>query len=73
MATRIYRCNPQDNDHTVTAAVGSATTARIELTIDWDSFAGDNISAQQARMQALLALEKIAAFIETTDKFAVRA
>jgi len=73
MATRLYRCNPQDNDHTVTETGGSATTARIELTIDWDTMISDGLSGQQARMQALLALEKIAAYIETLGKYNVNA
>jgi hypothetical protein len=73
MATRLYRCNPQDNDHTVTETAGSATTARIELTIDWDTMISDGLSGQQARMQAMLALEKIAAYIETLGKYSVNA
>jgi hypothetical protein len=73
MATRLYRCNPQDNDHTVTALAGSATTARIELTVDWDTMATDGLSGQQARLQTTLALEKIIAFIETLDKYQVKA
>ena len=54
MATRLYRCNPQDNDHTVTELAGSATTARIELTIDWDTLASDGLSGQQARLHGTL-------------------
>lgn len=73
MATRLYRCNPQDNDHTVTELAGAATTARIELTVDWDSLATDLLSGQQARMQVMMALEKIAAYIETLGKYNVKA
>lgn len=73
MSTRLYRCNPQDNDHTVTELAGSATTARIEVTVDWDTLATDGLSGQQARMQALQALEKISAYIETLGKYNVKA
>lgn len=73
MATRLYRSNPQDNDHTVTALAGAATTARIEVTIDWDTLATDGLSGQQARLQATMALEKIICFIETLDKYQVKA
>ena len=73
MATRLYRCNPQDNDHTVAELAGAATTARVEVTIDWDTLATDGLSGQQARLQALMALEKIAAYIETLGKYAVKA
>ena len=73
MATRLYRCNPQDNDHAVTELAGAATTARIELTVDWDSLATDLLSGQQARMQVMMALEKIAAYIETLGKYNVKA
>lgn len=73
MATRLYRCNPQDNDHTVTALAGAATTSRVELTVDWDTLATDGLSGQQARLQVMMALEKIYAFIETLDKYQVKA
>jgi hypothetical protein len=73
MATRLYRCNPQDNDHTVTATTGSATTARVEITIDWDSLATDGLSGQQARLQAKMAMDKVYAYIETLDKYQVKA
>lgn len=69
MATRLYRCNPQSGDHDVTALAGSATTARIELTVDWDSLATDLLSGQQARLQVKMALDKIYNFIETLDKY----
>ena len=52
---------------------GAATTARVEITIDWDTLATDGLSGQQARMQAMLALEKIAAYIETLGKYNVKA
>lgn len=73
MATRLYRCNPQDTEHTVTETAGSATTARIEITVDWDTMTSDGLSGQQARMQALLALEKVANYIERVGKFNVAA
>ena len=72
MATRRYMANPQDNMHTITEAVGSATVSkRIELTVDWDAFANDGLSSQQARLQVLLALEEFHAYIETSGKFNV--
>lgn len=71
MATRVYRCNPQDSDHDVTEAAGAGTTKRIEVTVDWDSLASDGLSGQQARLQALAALEKIHAYIETLGKYNV--
>lgn len=73
MATRLYRCNPQDNDHTVTELAGAATTSRIELTVDWDTLASDGLSGQQARMQVQMALDKIYAYIETLGKYNVKA
>ena len=73
MATRLYSANPQDMDHAVTAAAGLATTKRVELTIDWDSMASDGLSGQQARLQVMMTLEKMMSFIETTDKFNVKA
>lgn len=73
MATRLYRCNPQNNDHTVTELAGPAATARVELTIDWDTLASDGLSGQQARLQALMALEKLYAYIETLGKYNVKA
>lgn len=73
MATRIYRANPEDNDHTVTEAAGSATTKRIEVTIDWDSLASDGLSGQQARRAAIDALTNICNYIETSGKYNVAA
>lgn len=73
MATRLYRCNPQSGDHDVTELAGAATTARIEVTIDWDTLTTDGLSGQQARMQALMALEKIGNYIETLGKYNVAA
>lgn len=73
MATRLYRMNPQDNDHTITELAGAATTARIELTVDWDTMATDGLSGQQARLQVMLALEEFAAYLETTGKYNVKA
>lgn len=72
MATRRYMVNPQDNDHTLTEAVGAATVSKlIELTVDWDGLASAGISGQQARMQVSQALQKLDAYIETTGKFNV--
>lgn len=73
MATRLYRCNPQDNEHTITETAGSATTARVEVTIDWDTLTSDGLSGQQARLQALMTLEKIASYIERVGKYNVAA
>lgn len=73
MATRKYSTNPQDKLQDVTAAAGSATTARVELTVDWDSLASDGLSNQQARMQVINALSRFQEYIEQTDKFNVKA
>ena len=76
MATRRYSINPEDNDHAVTEAAGLAiVTKLIELTVDWDGLAAltPAMSGQQARMQVLLALEKLHAYVETTGKFNVAA
>lgn len=73
MATRKYRCNPQDNHHTVTELAGSATVARIEVTIDWDTMATDGLSGQQARLQTVMALQKIIDYIEARGKYVVKA
>lgn len=73
MATRKYSCNPQDMDHAVVGAAGAATTARIEMTVDWDTMATDGLSGQQARLQVKMAMDKIYNFIETLDKFNVKA
>jgi len=73
MATRKYGCNPEDNDHTVTESAGSATTKRIEVTIDWDSLATDGLSGQQARRAAIDQLTNIVNYIETSGKYNVNA
>ena len=74
MATRLYSLNPQDNDHQITEAVGSATvTKRIELTVDWDSLATDGLSGQLARRSVLDALVNFANYIETSGKYNVKA
>lgn len=73
MATRLYRCNPQDMDHAVTELAGSATTARFEFTADWDTLNTDGLSGQQARLQCKMALDKIYNYIETAGKFNVKA
>ena len=72
MATRRYMVNPQDSPHGVTEAVGAATvTKRIELTVDWDTLASDGLSGQQARLQVMAALQKMADYIETLGKYNV--
>lgn len=74
MATRRYMVNPQDGTHDVTEAAGSATASkRIELTVDWDTLASDGLSGQQARLQVMLALDKLHAYIETLGKTNVAA
>lgn len=66
--------NPEDQDHAVTEAAGLAVVSKnVELTVDWDGLIAAGLSGQQARMQVLLALEKIASYIETTGKFNVNA
>lgn len=72
MATRRYSINPQDNDHSVTEAVGAAVvTKNIELTVDFDGMVAftPTMTGPQAKMQVLLALEKLHAYIETTAKW----
>lgn len=73
MATRLYRCNPEDIPQTVTETAGSATTKYVEVTVDWDSMISAGLSGQQARLQVQLALEKIVSYIEQTGKFNVNA
>lgn len=74
MATRKYSTNPQDKLQDVTAAAGSATTARVEVTVDWDTMAAtDTLSGQQARLHVVNSLYRIAEYIEQTDKFNVKA
>ena len=73
MATRLYQTNPQDKMQDIVAGAGSATTKRIELTVDWDSMASDGLSGQQARMQTINALYRMIEYIEQTDKFNVKA
>lgn len=68
MATRRYSINPQDNDHQVTEAVGAAVvTKNIELTVDFDTLVAltPSMTGTQAKMQVLLALERLHAYIET--------
>lgn len=68
MATRRYSINPQDNDHQVTEAAGAAVvTKNIELTVDFDSLiaVSPSMTGAQAKMQVLLALERLHAHIET--------
>ena len=70
MATRRYSLNPGDNDHQVTEAAGAAVATKfIELTVDYDGMIAAGLSAAQARLQALSALEKFHAHIETAGKF----
>ena len=74
MATRLYSLNPQDNDHQVTEAAGSATVSkRIELTVDWDSMASDGLSGQAARRSVIDALTNFCNYLETTGKYNVKA
>lgn len=66
--------NPEDNDHQITEAVGSATASKnIEVTIDWDTMISEGLSGQLARNRALDALRKIEAYIEGAGKFNVNA
>lgn len=73
MATRLYRCNPQDKPQDVTELAGSATTKLVEVTIDWDGLISAGLTGQQARLQAWLAFEKIISYVEQTGKFNVNA
>jgi hypothetical protein len=73
MATRLYQTNPQDAMFQITASTGSATTKRVELTVDWDTLATDGLSGQQARMQVVNALYRLIEYIEQADKFNVKA
>ena len=74
MATRLYQTNPQDAMFQITEAAGSATTKRVELTVDWDTMAAtDLLSGQQARMQVINALYRMIEYIEQTGKFNVKA
>lgn len=73
MATRIYRCNPQDKPQDVTEAAGAATTKLVEVTVDWDTMIANGLSGQQARLQVGLAFEKVMSYIEQTGKFNVNA
>lgn len=70
MATRRLSIAVEGNDHQVTDAVGAAVvTAPVELTIDTDGLIALGLSSTQLRMQVLLALEKLHAYIETSGKF----
>lgn len=70
MATRRYSVAVEGNDHQVTDAVGAAVvTAPVELTVDTDALIASGLSATQVRMQVLLAIEKLHAYIETSGKF----
>ncbi|QDX22130.1 hypothetical protein FP568_13265 [Pandoraea pnomenusa] len=70
MATRRLSIAVEGNDHQVTDAVGAAVvTAPVELTIDTDGLIASGLSSTQIRMQVLLALEKLHAYIETSGKF----
>lgn len=74
MATRLYSLNPQDNDHQVTEATGSAVvTKNIELTVDWDGLATAGLSGQLARRSVIDALTNFANYIETSGKYNVKA
>jgi hypothetical protein len=68
MATRRYSINPEDKMQDVTEAAGAAVvTKNIELTVDFGTLAGltPTMTGTQAKMQVLLALEKLHAYIET--------
>ncbi len=70
MATRRLSIAVEGNDHQVTDAVGAAVvTAPVELTIDTDALIASGLSSTQVRMQVLLALEKLGAYIESSGKF----
>ncbi|MDE4918349.1 hypothetical protein ACUXAV_000389 [Cupriavidus metallidurans] len=70
MATRRLSIAVEGNDHQVTDAVGAAVvTAPVELTIDTDALIASGLSSTQVRMQVLLALDKLHAYIETSGKF----
>lgn len=73
MATRLYQANPQDAAFQVAEGAGSATTKRVELTVDWDTMASDGLSGQQARLQVINALYKFIEYIEQSGKFNVKA
>lgn len=70
MATRRLSVAVEGNDHQITDAVGAAVvTSPVELTVDTDALIASGLSSAQVRMQVLLALEKFAAYIETSGKF----
>jgi hypothetical protein len=70
MATIRLSVNPEDSDHGVVQAVGAAVvTKNIEITIDVGTLAAAGLSANQIRLQTLMALEKFHAFVETSGKF----
>lgn len=70
MATRRLSIAVEASDHQVTDAVGAAVvTAPIELTIDTDGLIAAGLSSTQVRVQVLMALEKLHAYIETSGKF----
>ncbi len=70
MATRRLSIAVEGNDHQVTDAVGAAVvTAPVELTIDTDALIASGLSSTQVRMQVLIALDKLHAYIETSGKF----
>ncbi len=73
MATRLYQTNPQDAMFQIVEGAGSATTKRVELTVDWDTLATDGLSGQQARLQVINALYRLIEYIEETGKFVVKA
>lgn len=66
MATRRYSVAPQDPDYGITEAVGAATVTKpIELTVDFAALAASGLSDVQAKLQVLMALQKMHAYIET--------
>lgn len=66
MATRRYSTTPQAADFQTVEAVGAATvTSPIELTVDFDALTTAGLSDVQAKLQVLMALDKLHAYIET--------
>ena len=70
MATTRWSVNPQDHDHKVVQAVGAAVvTKSVELTVDTDALIAAGISTTQLRVQIMMGVERIMAFMETSGKF----
>ena len=73
MATRLYRTNPGEAMFQITEVAGSATTKRIELTVDWDTLATDGLSGQAARLEVVNGLYRMIEYIEQLGKYNVKA